>query len=52
MKYDVVYLQPKKKKGHYAQQCATFLKIEDAAFWEEVVKNQGATDVEIIPKFN
>ena len=36
-----------KKKG-YAQQKATFLKIEDAVFWEEhVKKNLRAVDTTI-----
>jgi|TARA_A100001011_G_scaffold17563_1_gene18194 hypothetical protein len=36
-----------KKKG-YAKQKATFLKIEDAVFWEEhVKKNLGAVDTQI-----
>ena len=41
MMYQVNYMKPKKKG--YAQQKATFLKIEDAVFWEEhVKKNLGA----------
>ena len=39
-----------KKKG-YAQQKATFLKIEDAVFWEEHVKqNLNAVDIKITVK--
>lgn len=36
-----------KKKG-YAKQQASFLKIEDAIFWEQyVMKNHGAVDTTI-----
>ena len=46
MMYQVNYMKPKKKV--YAQQKATFLKIEDAVFWEEhVKKNLGAVDTQI-----
>ena len=40
-----------KRKGHYSKQIATFLTIEDAAFWEQVMKQQGAKDIEIVPLF-
>jgi hypothetical protein len=43
--YQVVYLKPKKKG--YSKQTATFLSIDDAAFWEQVIKKQGAKDIEI-----
>jgi len=46
--YQVNYLKPKKKG--YAKQIATFLKIEDAVFWESVVKEQGATNIQILAK--
>jgi len=46
--YQVNYLKPKKKG--YAKQTATFLKIEDAVFWESVVKEQGATNIQILAK--
>ena len=36
MMYRVNYMKPKKKG--YAKQQATFLKIEDAIFWEQHVK--------------
>lgn len=36
-----------KKKG-YAYQQATFLKIDDAIFWEQLVKEQGAKDIKIL----
>ena len=49
MKYQVTYLKPK-RKGHYSKQVATFLTIDDAAFWEQVVKKQGAKDIEIYVK--
>ena len=46
MMYQVNYMKPKKKG--YAKQQATFLKIEDAVFWEEhVKKNLGAVDTQI-----
>jgi hypothetical protein len=40
-------MQPKKKG--YAKQNAVFYKIEDAIFWENVVKDQGAKDIIIVP---
>lgn len=49
MKYQVIYLKPKKK--NFSKQIATFYSIEDAGFWEKVVKQQGCKDVEIIPVF-
>ena len=48
-KYQVVYMKPKKKG--YSKQVATFLSIDDAAFWEQVIKKQGAKDIEIVPLF-
>ena len=46
MMYRVNYLKPKKKG--YVKQTATFLKIEDAIFWEEhVKKNLDAVDTQI-----
>jgi hypothetical protein len=48
MKYQVQYLKPKKKG--YSKQVATFLTIDDAAFWEQVIKNQGAKDIQILVK--
>ena len=46
MMYQVNYLKPKKKG--YAKHTATFLKIEDAVFWEEHVKrNLNAVDTQI-----
>ena len=38
MKFKVMYLKPKKKA--YSKQIATFLTIEDAGFWEQMVKTQ------------
>ena len=49
-KYQVVYVKAKKKS--YSRQVVTFLKIEDASFWEETIKTQGCKDIEIIPIFN
>ena len=46
MMYQVQYLKPKKKG--YAKHTATFMKIDDAVFWEEhVKKNLGAVDTTI-----
>tara|TARA_Y100000289_G_C3811369_1_gene93896 strand:- start:126 stop:272 length:147 start_codon:yes stop_codon:yes gene_type:complete len=44
MKYQVIYQQPKKKG--FATQKATFFKIEDAVFWEELMKKNGCKDFE------
>ena len=49
MNYQVVYLKPK-RKGHYSRQTATFLSIDAAAFWEQVIKKQGAKDIQILVK--
>jgi hypothetical protein len=49
MKYQVVYLKPKKKT--LSKQIATFYKIEDATLWEKHVKEQGCVQTEIIPVF-
>jgi hypothetical protein len=49
MKYQVIYLKPKKKM--YSRQVATFLTIEDAGFWEQIVKQQGCKEIEIVPLF-
>lgn len=49
MKYQVIYLKPKKKA--YSKQIATFLTIEDAGFWEQIVKDQGCKEIEIVPLF-
>lgn len=48
MKYDVTYLQPKDKG--YSKQTATFLKIEDAIFWESLIKEKGAKEIQICPR--
>jgi hypothetical protein len=50
MKYKVVYLKPK-KKNHYSEQTAVFYTIEDAIFWEKMVKQNSCVDVEIVPVF-
>lgn len=49
MKYQVSYLKPK-QKGFSRQIAGDFLKIEDAQFWSEIVKDQGAKDIEILVK--
>ena len=44
--YKVNYLKPKKKG--YAKHTASFMKIEDAIFWEQhVMKNLKAVDTQI-----
>ena len=48
MKYEVKFLKPKKKG--YAQHSAVFLKIDDAIWYESVLKKQGARDIIIQPK--
>ena len=48
MMYQVTYMKPKKKG--YAKQEATFLKIDDAVFWERVIAEQGCTDIKIMVK--
>ena len=48
MKYEVCYLKPKSKG--FAKQTAIFLKIEDAIFWENIVKDRGAKEITISPK--
>ena len=46
MMYKVNYLKPKKKG--YAKHTASFMKIEDAIFWEQhVMKNLKAVDTTI-----
>jgi hypothetical protein len=44
----VNYLKPKKKG--FAKHSATFLKIEDAVFWEKVMTERGCTDIKIMVK--
>ena len=48
MMYQVKYLKLKKKGT--SMQTATFYKIEDAVFWEGIVKEQGATNIQILSK--
>jgi len=50
MKYQVQYLRPKRKG--YSKQVATFLSIDDAAFWQQVIEKQGAKDIQIHVKWN
>jgi hypothetical protein len=49
MKYQVIYTKTKKKAK--SKQVAIFYKIEDASMWEKHVKEQGCTEVEIVPLF-
>ena len=46
--YKVDYLKPKKKG--YAKHSASFMKIEDAIFWETVKKQEGCKDFRILVK--
>ena len=48
MMYQVNYMKPKKKG--YAKQTATFVKIDDAVFWEKVMTEEGCTDFQILVK--
>ena len=48
MMYQVQYLKPKKKG--FAKQTATFMKIDDAVFWEKVMTEQGCKDFQILFK--
>lgn len=50
MKYQVIYLQTKKKKSS-KQTAGNFLTIEDAIWYENQMKLQGCTQTEIIPVF-
>jgi hypothetical protein len=49
MRYKVVYLKPKKKKGHYTEQAVTFYSIEDAVYYEENMTRLGCKNFKIIP---
>ena len=46
--YEVNYMKPKKKG--FSNQRATFLKIDDAIFWENILKDQGCKDIKILVK--
>ena len=46
--YKVNYLKPKKKG--YAKHTASFMKIEDAIFWETIKKQEGCKDFRILVK--
>lgn len=52
MKYQVIYKEPKNKKGYYSNQKATFLDITDALFWHDHVKKNGSIDIEVVPDFS
>jgi hypothetical protein len=47
MRYKVIYKKPK-KKGCYSKQEAVFLDIDSAFYWEQLIKTQGATEIEIM----
>jgi hypothetical protein len=49
MKYEIRFLK-RKKRGHYSQQSAVFLNIEDAIWYESIIKSQGAKEIIITPK--
>ena len=46
-KFQVIYKNKKNKP-----QKATFYKLDDAFMWQEHVKEQGCSDVEVVPVFN
>jgi hypothetical protein len=46
MTYQVKYQKPKKKG--FSTQTATFLKIDDAIFWEKVMREQGCKEIQIL----
>lgn len=48
MKYEVQFLKLKKKG--YAKHSATFFAIEDAIWYETILKSQGAKNIIIQPK--
>lgn len=48
MKYEIQFLRPKRKG--YSKQSAIFLKIEDAIWFESILKAQGAKEIIICPK--
>jgi hypothetical protein len=48
MKYEVTFLKP--KKTGYSKQSAVFLKIDDAIWYETLIKSQGAKDIIIYPR--
>lgn len=50
MKYQVIYNKPKKKT--FAKQKVVFYTIEDAIYWETIVRQQGCIDIEVIPDFS
>jgi len=50
LKYQVHYLRQKKKKIT-KQVAGDFMQIEDAVWYENQMKLQGHTEVEIIPVF-
>ncbi len=52
MKYQVIYKEPKTKKGFYYEQKAVFLDVSDAMMWQEHVQKKGAIDIEVIPLFS
>ena len=47
--YQVHYLR-QKKKGYSQTTAGDFLTIDDAVFWEQIVKQQGAKDIKIVVK--
>jgi hypothetical protein len=47
--YQVHYLR-QKKKGYSQTTAGDFLTIDDAIFWEQIVKQQGAKDIKIVVK--
>ena len=46
--YKVNYLKPKKKG--YAKHSASFMRIEDCIWWENLKKDEGCKDFQILVK--
>jgi len=46
MMYQVTYLKPKKKG--FSTQTASFLKVDDAIWWENLMKHEGCKDIKIL----
>jgi hypothetical protein len=51
MKYKVVYLKPKKKKGFYSEQTAVFYDHRDALNWRNHVRKQNCKEIQVLPVF-
>jgi hypothetical protein len=49
MRYKVIFLKPKKKRGFFSIQEATFFDIESAFFYQTKMEQLGSKDFKIIP---